>query len=271
MEQSLTYARTLLMETPPYSSSSSLSVTPIHIQPSSIHIQPSSSTPVHIQPSSSTPVQETHGVQGMETDQLEFETISISKSRSSLQSTGIYTLSNDIENTQENTSTYVHILSCSQVYFIMEVLIGLFNEQICTCTFKILFLLGAISGRPKRACTSLVHSYQEPNLLSRMRQDSASSTSICWKRNESKRTIKQETPAVHRNKSGKRARRNDHQVKRERERGGEREGGRERGERGGERERGERGGERGGREGGREGGERGGREGGERGGKEKYM
>ena len=252
------------MEAPPYSSSSSLSVTPIHIQPSSVHIQPSSSTPVHIQPSSSTPVQETHGVQGMETDQLEFETISISKSRSSLQSTGIYTLSNDIENTQENTSTYVHILSCSQVYFIMEVLIGLFNEQICTCAFKILFLLGAISGRPKRACTSLVHSYQEPNLLSRIRQESASSTSICWKRNESKRTIKQETPAVHRNKSGKRTRRNDHQVKREREEGRER-GERERGRERGEKEGGERGGE---REGGRE---RGGRERGERGGKEKYM
>ncbi|XP_019854151.1 PREDICTED: uncharacterized protein LOC109583303 [Amphimedon queenslandica] len=163
MEQSLTYARTLLTETPCSSSSSSLSVTPVHIQPSSVHIQPSSSTPVHTQPSSSTPVQETHGVQDMETDLLEFETISVSNSKGCLQSTGIHTLSTDIDNTQENISE--------------------------------------ISSRPRRACASLVQSYQEPSLSSKMRQDRAP-----------KRTLKRDTPAVHSNKRGKRIRRNDHQA-----------------------------------------------------------
>ena len=77
--------------------------------------------------------------------------------------------------------------------------------------FLILFLLGEISSRPKRACTNQVRSYQESHLSSKNTQERAS-----------KRTLKSDdTLAVNNRKRG-RTERSDNQVRRERGGGWER-------------------------------------------------
>lgn len=57
-------------------------------------------------------------------------------------------------------------------------------------------ILGFSSGRPRRACTSLVQSYHETSLQNKLRRDAQS------ERGAKKRT-RQETPAVEKKRVGK--------------------------------------------------------------------